>query len=100
MKSVQTYVTCDECGAIDAKELRFSTHGGNYAIDLCETHMTIYENLIRPYVEKAHKVVVAHHVVRKDEPKKSATERATDKRKANTARRHKAKTIEPTEGSE
>lgn len=71
VKSETIYVTCDMCGAIEASELRFSTHGGNYAMDLCETDKALYESLIRPFVDKAHKVRPAPMSIRKDQPPKS-----------------------------
>ena len=72
MKSEQVFVTCDECTAIGATELRFAINGRNFAIDLCEMHRAVFDTLIQPYITNGHPVRFNGHSVRKDAPKTKA----------------------------
>jgi len=69
MRTEQVFITCDECNAIDASELRFAVNNRPYAVDLCETHRAIFDTLIQTYITAGHPVRFNHHVVRKDAPK-------------------------------
>lgn len=102
MKTVTEYVTCDECHATGADELRFAVLGKDYAIDLCVTHRAVFDTLIQPYISNGHAVRFNHHVVRRDRPKatKTPVEKATDNRKRQRARRAKATDQTATEGTE
>jgi len=69
MRTETTYITCDECAAINASELRFHVNGRPYAIDLCDMHRAVFDTLIQPYISNGHAVRMNNHVVRKDAAK-------------------------------
>ena len=73
MKTETVYITCDICNANDADELRFGVMGREYAVDLCTTCRSIFDNLMDDYVSNGRKVVYRNHVVRKDAPQRIST---------------------------
>jgi hypothetical protein len=73
MKTEQVFITCDECNAIDATELRFAINGRNYAIDLCGTHRAIFDTLIQPYITNGHAVRFNNHAIRRDGKRNAET---------------------------
>lgn len=94
MKTVTQFITCDECLAIEASELRFAINGRNFAIDLCSTHRAIFDTLIQPYVTKGHPVRFNNHVVRKDAPKGKVQTETPIATKPKRARKSRAKAVE------
>lgn len=75
MRTEQVFITCDECLAIDATELRFAINGRNFAIDLCTVHRAVFDTLIQPYVTNGHPVRFNNHVVRKDGKQRASAEK-------------------------
>jgi hypothetical protein len=94
MKTEQTFVTCDECMAIDASELRFAVNGRNFAIDLCATHRAIFDTLIQTYVTAGHPVRFNNHAIRKDAPKGKVQAETPITTKPKRARKSRAKAVE------
>lgn len=72
MKKETTYITCDVCHSPEASELRFGLRGAEWSIDLCETDMAIFDNLMASYLAAGHKVKPAPHSVRRDGPRFTA----------------------------
>lgn len=70
MKTITTYTTCDYdvTHTGPAEEMRFRFNGTEYAIDLCESCMSIYANLMTPYVASGHRAKFLS-VVQRDMPK-------------------------------
>lgn len=66
MKTEQIFITCDECLAVDATELRFAVNGRNFAIDLCGTHRAVFDTLIQTYITNGHPVRFNNHSIRRD----------------------------------
>lgn len=99
MKKEITYVTCDlnDCHATDAKEVRFSAFGGDYAIDLCQLHHDTLVELLRPFAEHGRKAKRMAVSVRRDMPKATPAPEPT-KRKNNRHKAIKAETESETNG--
>jgi len=88
MKTETTYITCDyeNCGTVDAKEVRFSAYGGNYVIDLCQLHHDTLVELLRPFAENGRKVRPAPMSIRRDMPQATPAPEPTKRKRV----RHKA----------
>lgn len=90
MKREIVHITCDQCQATGATEVRWGLRGHDFGVDLCESCMSGFDTLLAPYLQFSHKIKPAPYSMRRDAPGRTVQVASADELKPKRKRRTKA----------